>query len=78
MRRLEQARLAPVVRTRGGRLAPSLATAIVVVVLAGTLTLVTTPLVSAFPDLPASAAEGIARVQDWLQTGPLASDGSTP
>lgn len=60
---------------RWGRLPPSPATALVVVagiaVVAGTLTLVITQFVTGFPELAVNSADGIAKIEDWLRTGPL-------
>lgn len=57
------------------RLAPSLATAIVLIgglVLAvGTLTLLITQIVSGAPELSAKAGEGGGQIRDWLRDGPL-------
>jgi putative heme transporter len=61
-------------RRRAG-LAPSLATAVMLVTgiaaVVGTLTLVVTQFVTNFTELSKNATEGVVKIQDWLHTGPL-------
>jgi predicted PurR-regulated permease PerM len=44
---------------------------VVIGVIAGLVTLVSTQIASGFPDLETQATNGLSEVQDWLRTGPL-------
>jgi putative heme transporter len=57
------------------RLAPSLATFLVLIcglaAVVGTLTLVISQFVDGAPELTSKASDGVREIQDWAQTGPL-------